>query len=184
MKGAQRWACTGLTELSLGINKHRLKETGWQKMRDGRGPSGDTVGATVGLAAAGVDEQESPCGRRWAEFCSDRRAKSTFKTSVHLLFSHIYIYIFYAGPDLWKINNKSCSCRASAVNNVITVEVYREMLKYQTPYVIVSKFGTSYKDGKVGVNMHVLCLHDQYPRYPEGVSNITHLLRLFLILPS
>lgn len=58
------------------------------------------------------------------------------------------------------------------------------MLKYQTPFVIVSKFGTSYKDGKVGVNMHVLCLHDQYPRYPEGVSNITHLLRLFLILPS
>lgn len=54
MKGGQHWACTGLTELSLGINKHHLKETGWQKMREGRAPL--EMDTTV---VGDNDEQES-----------------------------------------------------------------------------------------------------------------------------
>lgn len=63
MKGGQHWACTGLTELSLRINKHHLKETGWQKMREGRAPQ--EIDTTVGLAVADIDEQESPLRGRW-----------------------------------------------------------------------------------------------------------------------
>lgn len=45
MKGSQHWAFIGLAELGLGINKHHLKETGWQKMRDARAPQGiDSTG--------------------------------------------------------------------------------------------------------------------------------------------
>lgn len=34
MKGARDWGCTGLTELSPGINKQHLKETGVKKIRE------------------------------------------------------------------------------------------------------------------------------------------------------
>lgn len=69
MKGAQHWACTGLTELGLDINKQNLKETGWQKIRDGRGLSRAVweIQKTEGI----TDDQDSPHSKTeggvWAE---------------------------------------------------------------------------------------------------------------------
>lgn len=120
--------------------------------------------ATVGLAAAGADEQESP--RRWeggrevsraGRVSGDGPSKPAVKTSSRQVF-----FVFSDGQIL---KNRARSCFLHSI--------YRSTLQnnkgWRGLYELI--WNVALRGKQVGVNMQ-----KQDPECPEGVSNITSLL--------